>query len=256
MTPTMTPTTTPTMCARIHVAARLCGAAVMWPALAPAALAFAPPEDPWASPHDAGVSTSDSTTRAEDPGAAASLQAEPVTPSVEEPEAGAPLSSEVQDSIAREGDVASTSEPQPVAEGPTRPQTRTERRDARRSARARRLDDDQLPTGALELGLGVVSLLASGALVANGAWQLEVASRKKEVCPAAAECTVDGPKIRQAAAGLSFVFAVPTMIAGALLLAKGSKLRKEANQATGHAQRLSFSAQVGHFSGVSVSGRF
>lgn len=87
--------------------------------------------------------------------------------------------------------------------------------------------------GSLELGLGLASLGVAAALLGHGAYQTEIARRKRIVCApgdAPVECEFDGPNLRAAAAGLSFAFAVPIAVGGALWVRAGVQARRAARR--------------------------
>lgn len=113
--------------------------------------------------------------------------------------------------------------------------------------------------GALELGLGSVTLVTALGLIAVGSVQIVRGLEKQEACASfdrPADCDLDPPELNFAAAGLSFGVMVPLIVAGSLWLRKGIRINRDW-RAVRAAESLSFNVRANNRSfGLGVVGRF
>lgn len=107
--------------------------------------------------------------------------------------------------------------------------------------------------GQFELALGSVTLAAAASLGVVGGFALSTAFEKKDFCQTQFEtnrCQLIPPSLDFASAGLSFALMVPLTVAGALLLRKGTRIRRDYRRF--HAQAAAFSVSASR-TGVGLS---
>lgn len=83
--------------------------------------------------------------------------------------------------------------------------------------------------GALELGLGSAVMAIGVGLAVMGSVDLVRGLDRKRQCENSFEevCAIDPPGLVFASTGLAYAFAVPSLVGGAILLAKGARIHRD-----------------------------
>lgn len=102
--------------------------------------------------------------------------------------------------------------------------------------------------GGFEIALGTVTLAAAATMGVVGSFALATGIEKNDSCETGfenARCQLIPPSLDFASAGLSFGLMVPLTVAGALLLRKGTRIRRDHRRFHAQTAALSLSGRRG-----------